>query len=103
MKSSAVLYDYYQWWMAGNGPHPGMGLCNNISQYVIATGQNISGRELRHEMAQQFVALGLDRDFPFNKSESSYFEECGHEATRFNMNRVQFVRDRIVAGVMEEE
>lgn len=115
MKSSYMLYAFYQAWLAGSDRNwvrsDVNGLCVNLGEWMwknyykddfnlVQEDEFWEQRDaLAREMKQQFMEEELNVSYPFHKDYTDYVQEAVKNACSINPLRLQWVLDRIEEGV----
>lgn len=106
IKSSKLLYDFYSWWMSVRHSHEickVYGLCRSLEHYLdneILYYKGL-GRCIREELQAQLDIVYDTVTYPFGKD--NYTERQRLHLQHLDPSRVQWVKDRIEDGMIEEE
>lgn len=111
MKSSPMLLNFYQAWLAGSDRSwvrsDSNSLCVNLGEWMWknyykdefdSMQEDMFWQQrdaLAREMKQQFMEEGLNVFYPFHKDYTDYVQETVKNACATNPLRVQWVQDRI--------
>lgn len=94
----AGFYEAYSDWIDA-GAHEGepfsrrVGLCASLCEYLREEGIAFKEREMALLlMKSQFIKAGLNRDYPFNNKENSYYVESINGTIHTNNNRIAWVK-----------
>lgn len=70
-----------------------VGLCGSVCLYLKSKGCNFREREMAlFLMRKQFIKANLNRDYPFNNRDNSYYMESIDGLIHTNKNRVAWVK-----------
>ena len=105
IKSSRLLYDFYVWWLANKDKVKRtkvIGLCMMAESYLIEVNAPYGAvSTVSNELEAQFKRAGKHWLFPFGQQA---FSACvSHQSMHLDPNRIQWVKDRIEDGMIEEE
>lgn len=104
IKSSRLLYDFYVWWLVNKDEiemcHK-YGLCANLYYYLCLETYGRLYDTMREELRNQFSVAGHDTDIPFGISQYAY--GSANDTQHLDPSRIQWVKDRIEDGMIEEE
>ncbi|ELO6086313.1 hypothetical protein QVK87_001837 [Escherichia coli] len=103
MKTSKDLMEFYKIYLAwidvgapdGKPFRRDCGLCANLFDYVHRGNYNPIITTLSDEMHAQFYHKGLNQGLPFNENYDAYVLESDTDACHLNVDRINWVRDRI--------
>lgn len=94
----AEFYKAYSDWVDAGAPESEpfsrrVGLCGSLCSYLASKGCKFHVRGMTLQlMKSQFIKAGLNRDYPFNSQENSYYVECIDGLIYTNKNRIQWVK-----------
>lgn len=115
IKSSHILYEFYKDWLnaATKGTSKCVrlldakryGLCTNLGEFLDEyEGSYLRSVEnsniIKRELKKQFIDAGLDNIYPFGLA--AYDKGMIYETMHQDTKRIQWVRDRIEDGVLED-
>lgn len=70
-----------------------VGLCGSLCSYLASNGCKLPVRDMALQlMKSQFIKAGLNRDYPFNNAEKSYYVECIVGTIHTNNERIAWVK-----------
>lgn len=109
IKSTPYLLEFYKEygdWLDRGAPDGGFrknrGLCSNVVLWCYNNNNDRFAQPMIKEMAEQFIAAGMDGECPFNKNYEYYHEESFLRAmAHLNDDRRKWVYARIADGEIE--
>lgn len=94
----AEFYKAYSEWIDAGAPESEpfsrrVGLCGSACLHLKSKGCNFHEREVALLlMRKQFIKAGLNRDYPFNNQDNSYYVESINGLIHTNKNRIAWVK-----------
>ena len=94
----AEFYEAYSDWIDAGAPESEpfsrrVGICGSLCLYLTNKGCRFPERDMAlQSMKSQFIKAGLNRDYPFNNAENSYYVECVNGTIHTNKNRIAWVK-----------
>lgn len=94
----AEFYEAYSDWIDAGAPEGEqfsrrVGLCGSVCLYLKSKGLNFREREMAlFLMRKQFIKADLNRDYPFNNQDNSYYVESIYGLIHTNKNRIAWVK-----------
>lgn len=94
----AEFYESYSDWIDSGAPEGEpfsrrSGLCGSLCSYLTSKGCRFPVMDMALQlMKSQFIKAGLNRDYPFNNQDNSYYMECIDGLIHTNKNRIAWVK-----------